>query len=573
MCAAPMKKSGAIEKACRMHRIGLIGQKPGLALFLFFVAFYYFTNAGWYIHGDEFLMVNVARQIVSRGEIGFELIEMPKYPSFDELFVKRTNGRYYVKGGLGQPMVEVPFILLHRLITSVHYTAHIWRLPGASYCTEWMFLILCPSLISALGCVLIYCFGRCLGYSEGVAMVLSLLYGLCTMAWPYSKSLMPEGTLNVAILGGVFGAVQYVIKGRWHWLTFCGACMGFAVITKATALLIVPLIVLYVVVSLRTKESLLAIFLFFAPPFSFFLGLQAYHNFLKYGSLWELGYYAGRDGLGFHTPLIVGLWGLIASPGKSFFLYAPITLLGLTCFRSFMRERRKEALLGLSICLVWTLLHACWWAWAGDWGWGPRFLLVITPYILLPCGILLERWYRLRKLQRSFLMTLILLSLWIQVLGVSVHPFSYIEVRGKALDQLMSPDMSFFTYRKWYTASAMAHFSPLFSHITGNWWLFKHMFFSYDLWADVPWRSLGDFHLNQPLWVKNGRTIPFWWPVSLPILAPRSRGWVVSLAIVNLLALIWWSLRLRRLFKSGKETNSGWSYYISSFQGGNERGE
>jgi len=552
-----------------MRRIGLVGQKPSVAIFFFFAAFYYFTNAGWYKAGDEFFMIQVARQMVSKGRIGFEVKELPQELYYEEYIIKGPDGLYYTKWGLGQSLVEVPFIFLHRLTTSGDLPTYMGEGgPGAPYHSEWMFLILCPSLISAVGCVLVYCLGRRLGFSERVSMVLCVVYGLCTMAWPYSKSLMSEGTLNVAMLGGVYSAVRYVGEKRWHWVAISGACMGFAVVTKITSLLIAPLIVAYILASLRTKESLRRVLLFFAPPFCAFLVLQAYHNFTRYGSFWEWGYNAGRDALGFCTPLTVGLWGLLASPGKSFFLYAPTTLLGLLCLRSFLRHRRKEALLGLSICVVFTLLHARWWAWAGDWAWGPRFLLVITPYILLPCGILLERWNRLRRLQRLLAMALIFLSLGIQFLGVSVHPFSYTEVRARALGQLMSPGIDFGSYRGWYTESALAHFSPLFSHIAGNFWLCKHMYVDYDLWGDVPWKSLGNFDLEKPMWVRGNRTTPFWWPVGIPLRAPSSGHLVRSLAVVNFLVVLWFGLGLVRLFRNrSHERLPGSSYLFSTVLG------
>jgi hypothetical protein len=94
------------------------------------------------------------------------------------------------------------------------------------------------------------------------------------------------------------------------------------------------------------------------------------------------------------------------------------------------------------------------------------------------------------------------------------------------------------------------NFSPLFSHIVGNWWLFKHMLFSYDLWSDVPWKVIGDFDLSLPQGVVGNRTIPFWWPVMLPLISPPSKAWVHPLAAANLLLVIWWGLRLSRL--SGK---------------------
>jgi hypothetical protein len=435
--------------------------------------------------------------------------------------------------------MEIPFIFLHRLTTSVHLPTRIGGgLPGAPYHSEWMFLILCPSLISALGCVLVYSSGRRLGYAERVSTVLSLVYGLCTMVWPYSKSLMSEATLNVAILGGVYGALSYSAGRRKGWLTLSGACLGFAAITKIVSLIVMPLIMAYLLGSRDFRRTLRDLCLFFLPPFLLGLGVEGWHNAVRYGAIWPSGYDKGWGALGFSTPLYVGLWGLLASPGKSFFLYAPVCLLGLVSARGFFQRNRKEALLFLGIATAYTLLHALWCLWAGDWAWGPRFLLVITPYLILPAGVFFGSWSAKSRVSKTVTLGLLGLSVWIQILGVSVHPFSFIQARAGVVNKFVDLSPMVFTYAGVYCEDTFNQFSPRFSHVAGNWWLYKHMIFNYDLWSDSPWSQLGDFGLDPPIWVIGNRTIPFWWPVALPLKIPSSKAWVYLLAVLNLLLLV-----------------------------------
>ena len=541
--------------------------KGGPCFFLlgFFFFFYTLTNAGWYKAGDEFFMVQVARQMATKAQIGFELTEPPQDPFSEDYMVKGPDGRYYTKWGLGQSLVEVPFIFLHRLTTSVHLPTHIGGgLPGAAYHSEWIFLILCPSLISAIGCVLVYGLGRRLGYSERVSMVLSLVYGLCTMVWPYSKSLMSEGMLNVAILGGVYGAVSYSAGGRKGWLVVSGACLGLAGLTKIISLAVVPLVVGYLLASRDVGTSLRNFFLFFLPPLLLLLGIEGWHNAVRYGGIWPSGYDKGWGALGFSTPLYVGLWGLLASPGKSFFLYAPVSLLGLVSARGFFKRNRKEALLFLGIMAAYTLPHALWCLWAGDWAWGPRFLLVITPYVILPAGVFFGTWSMKSRVIKWVTLGLLLFSFWVQILGVSVHPFAFIQTRAGVVNKLIDLSPMVFTYAGAYCEDTFNNFSPRFSHVTGNWWLFKHMVFSYDLWSDAPWTPLGDFGLDPPIWVAGNRTIPFWWPVALPMIAPSSKGWVYPLVILNLLLLV---LSARKITSRFKESVNA----AKSLRGGENR--
>jgi len=385
---------GGEEKKKVEKRLAHFKGGASFSLLGFFFFFYTLTNAGWYKAGVEFFMAQVARQIVTNGRIGFELHEAPQDPYSEDYIRKGVDGRYYTKWGLGQSLVEVPFLYLHHLITGVNLPSRIGGgLPGAGYYSEWLFLILCPSLISGFGCVLVYWFGLRLGYSRPVAIVLSLVYGLCTMVWPYSKSLMSDGTLNAAILGGVYGAVFYARSGRKGWLAICAAGLGFASITKIISLVVVPPVVGYLFASRDLKSTLRDFCLLFCPVFLFFLGIDAWHNAVRYGGIWPSGYDKGWGALGFSTPLYVGLWGLLASPGKSFFLYAPVCLLGLISGGAFFKGNRNEALLFLGITVAYTVPHALWCLWAGDWAWGPRFLLVITPYLILPAGVFFGSWF------------------------------------------------------------------------------------------------------------------------------------------------------------------------------------
>jgi hypothetical protein len=545
-----MKTFGKNEHLGWKNRVTQIGQKPGLALFILFVAFYYFTNAGWFKGGDEAYMIRVAKQMATKGQIGFSERELQDNPGAIDFLARGPDGLYYTKWGLGQSLIELPLLWIHQVFREPPLSDRADQRQAYAV-SEFMTLILCPSVLSAFGCVLIYLFALRLNYSKRISILLSLLYGLATMVWPYSKSLMSEATLNVAILGGVYGASSYVVKPSRARLALAGACLGFALVTKITSLLIAVVVVFYLLAACRKRTTLRDLVLFFCPPFLAFAGIQAWHNFIRYGDIWQFGYGAGWGALGFATPLYVGLWGLLVSPGKSFFLYTPLAILSVLSFKSFFRKNKAEALLFLSIVIIYTLPHARWCLWAGDWAWGPRFLLVIVPYVILLCGSYFEEWGRKPRLAQKAAYCLIALSLGMQALGSAIHPYSFIEFRYPVVAGLLSKEIPAYSYADSYSENAFINFSPMFSHIVGNWWLLKHMLINYDLRSDVPWKAIGVFDPEKPIWVRGNRTIPFWWPVGIPLGSPSAIYWVCPLAAANLLIVLWFGLRIGRFFRIG----------------------
>ncbi|MBN1680798.1 MAG: hypothetical protein JW966_10935, partial [Anaerolineae bacterium] len=113
------------------------------------------------------------------------------------------------------------------------------------------------------------------------------------------------------------------------------------------------------------------------------------------------------------TPLWKGIGGLLFSPGRSVFLYAPPLALAVALWSRF---RRHHAALADVLALLWIMalvFYGGWWAWHGGWCWGPRFLVPLLPLSCLPLGALPDRsaWRRLA-------LNLCVIGLGVQCAGV-----------------------------------------------------------------------------------------------------------------------------------------------------------
>jgi hypothetical protein len=125
--------------------------------------------------------------------------------------------------------------------------------------------------------------------------------------------------------------------------------------------------------------------------------LTGWYNLVRFGTLFASGY--GSEAFQFTTPLAEGLFGLLLSPGKSVFLYAPPLLLAFPGgFALWRRGERTTVLVIAALFLSHLLLYARWGQWPGGGVWGPRFLLpVVAPVMVLAAGLdILTPMQRLR---------------------------------------------------------------------------------------------------------------------------------------------------------------------------------
>ncbi|MCS7287357.1 MAG: hypothetical protein NZ653_09515 [Anaerolineae bacterium] len=94
------------------------------------------------------------------------------------------------------------------------------------------------------------------------------------------------------------------------------------------------------------------------------------------------------------------------SPGKSIFLFAPPVILA-----PWGLARLWAEMLFGGVFLLYLLFHAKWWTWHGGWSWGPRFLVLSIPFLVLDFGPLCARG----KVAQSLLIALFIIGLYPQL--------------------------------------------------------------------------------------------------------------------------------------------------------------
>jgi hypothetical protein len=107
-------------------------------------------------------------------------------------------------------------------------------------------------------------------------------------------------------------------------------------------------------------------------------------NYDLFGSPFATGYGNQGQTFLFATPVWAGLYGLLVSPGKGAFWYAPPLFLLAVAFPVMWRRAKSEAAFCAGVVAVITLFHATVLYWHGGGAWGPRYLGTALPFAVVP---------------------------------------------------------------------------------------------------------------------------------------------------------------------------------------------
>jgi hypothetical protein len=181
----------------------------------------------------------------------------------------------------------------------------------------------------------------------------------------------------------------------------------------------------------------------------------ALYNWARFEGITRTGYDPSVDN--FSTPLLVGLYGQLASSGKSLFLYAPLAFAALWGWRALVRRHRAEAGFAIAVLVLNLVLHAKFASWAGEGSWGPRYLVPFLPWFLLPAAELVESG---RSWARRAVLAALVLGVAVQIGGSAIYFGSYMR------------DLGEYPYTRSFTDPLFmhrSHFVPNYSPVVGHW--------------------------------------------------------------------------------------------------------
>jgi len=295
-------------------------------------------------------------------------------------------------------------------IRSDHYMYH-----RRSQQADWprLAVSLTNAVVTAVAAWMLVAWLGVLGFSLPVSAMTGLCYAFGTLAWPYSRTFLSEPLSALVLLASAVCVARFHAErknpgraaGASHWLWAGGVLSGLSVHVHVLNLIALPCLLGYALLPLVRDRALASHRRAWLGALGLGLAVVALlglSHYLRFGDPWETGRH------GHYSHFIVpgeGLAALLVAPGRSFFFYSPVVLLGLVGWPKLRRRLPDAAWFAVAVVATRLLFVSARSDWFGGWGVGPRYLVPAVPFAVLPLAVVLADLPRMRPLWRRLLIT------------------------------------------------------------------------------------------------------------------------------------------------------------------------
>src|ERR1700733_2940177 len=336
-------------------------RRPALAMFAG-LTLVYLSLSPLHIFGVGYMQdfLRTSNQIVDNIEHLFRIT-----PAFETIDIPLH--------GLLEPIIEVPFIWIGRLLGGPYYG------PGGG---PDILLSVEPILETALICTVIFLWVRKITQSASWACILALAAGFTTMLWAYAYISLETTQSLFLILSGylVLGDEK---KGRWKTVGV-SLCCGIACSVKSPGIFLVPAVAFLVyqygrdglIIRLGRLAAVgLVCLVFFAS--NRYAQIQSSLYVARGGTLGML--HTART-----TPIqvILNVPSLFVSINKGLLIYCPILLLSLAGLKVAYGRQPRLVIFAVLVLGGVVFGSAITFYWADE-CWGPRYLCAsVAPLVV-----------------------------------------------------------------------------------------------------------------------------------------------------------------------------------------------
>jgi hypothetical protein len=412
-------------------------RRIGFWLFCTFACFYLLCSSGRVRTPDEYMTLYETESLVLRQSTSVPqaLQTQTFYGKYDR------NGQPRAPYPPGQAFLASPWYAFGKYVMA--------RVPGVPPSDEDLVVafssVLSNSLYAAGAVALCFVILASLGAGVTWSITAAAMLGMATPVFSYSSWFFSEPLTTL-----IFFVAAYVLFVRdresqigMRAAFLGGLLIGAAVLVRPTNILEVALFGV-TALFIRDRFSFRTVICFAAGAAIGTLILLS-HNAALFGNPFEFGYpvaaEGGKDLNTFHTPLFRGLFGLLLSPGKSIFVFAPPILISMIGLCLLWRQNRGLAIVcGVSLP-VYLLFYAQYTQWEGGYCFGPRYLV---PEIALFCVALGPALTNGSRLVHRFAWVMAGIGFVVQVIGMATSFLEAEATTGRYYD-------SNWTYRLSYS--------------------------------------------------------------------------------------------------------------------------
>ncbi len=481
-----------------LQDIRFLTRNRNLSIFLFFL-FIYFAICSGHIGGDGLWIYFSAESLVTDGDLN--IINLPSDFSVKELRSNYDNFQQIAEkiksdgGTVLYSQYGLMMSLLYAVFYSIGYAVQ-FLVPGigSDYITIF-FVSLANCFITALCLFYFYRFARDITGSEKRAVLLSCVFGFGTFVVEFAiKSGFSEPTYGLTIFASFYHAYRYKNTLEKRHLRYSGLFGAAALLTKFysfMALGVISVYVLWIFIQNRDEDQGMSsgiskTILYYIVPLIVGLGLFIAFNYDHYGGILDRGYsdlYTQNTLFDFSVPNILARsFNLLVSPGKGILIFAPAVFLSIKGLRAMFRSHRDESILCFLIIFIHYAFFSAYVLWHGDDSWGPRYLYIIVPFLILPVASLLNvnmdrRWMR-------YVQILFIAGIAVQLPAVINNNSDFIRFSKKA---------GFESYRHslpQYSPVVIGYFSLASS--------FSKLFYGQSMTYPVIFKDVGDVRVFTP---------------------------------------------------------------------------
>ena len=358
-------------------------------------------------------------------------VQMADYSEFGS---PGRGGRIYAWYGIGQSLLMLPA----DVVGTAAAKAPWWRGYVESRATPQIRSIVvsgCTNvLLNVLTALVALRFLELLGFSRRQSIAGSLALICATTHLHYAQNMQENNYIFLLTLTGLWLQLRWAEGGERKWLWWGAGALGLNLLTRmTTALDLVGAAVFVLLVGVfargdgshlaallsarRVKEYLRTV----VPVYAVFVFLDRLYQFVRFGS-WTSTYMRLQaneqmrreptlpanfpwSGHWFQGGVHSGLLGPLFEPEKSIFVFDPLfglaLILTVVLWRRMSPVVRAYAVAMLVLLAAYMVLYARYFAWAGDFAWGDRYISsVVELFAMLAVPLLIRYGSELGRVVR-----------------------------------------------------------------------------------------------------------------------------------------------------------------------------